>query len=220
MTALVDYLVARDGPPDPSGLAYDYVLGGDGLFVAAHNRYLDVRVPVATAPVRGLPLLFPSVALRTGRLSQGIWDVIVAALCAWARVEREVLFGVVHDEIMGYQVVQPRQATELTAVRYRPIEDAVLEIHSHHRFAARFSPIDDADEQALRVYGVLGRLGFDRPEVALRAGAYGYFLPFPWEAVFNGDRGGFRDAHFDPPAEPDRAGEGVEQTDGDDELPD
>ena len=121
---------------------------------------------------------------------------------------------------MGYQVVQPRQATELTAVRYRPIEDAVLEIHSHHRFAARFSRTDDADEQSLRVYGVLGRLGSDRPEVALRVGAYGYFLPVPWEAVFDGERGVFRDPHFDPPAEPDRAGEGLEQTDGDDELPD
>ena len=87
MTALVDYLVARGGPTEPSGLAYDYVLGGDGLFVAAHNRYLDVRVPVATAPVRGLAPLFPSFTLRTGRLLQGIWDVIVAASCAWARLE-------------------------------------------------------------------------------------------------------------------------------------
>lgn len=220
MTLLVDYLVARGGPPDPSGLAYDYLLGGDGLFVAAHNRHLDVRVPVATAPVRGLPPLFPSVALRTGRLPQGIWDVIVAASCTWARFEREVLFGVVHDEIMGYQVVQPRQATGPTAVRYRPLDDLVLEIHSHHRFAARFSATDDADEQSLRVYGVLGRLLSDRPEVALRAGAYGYFLPVPWEAVFDGERGVFRDAHFDPPVESDRVEEEAGQTSGDDELPD
>jgi PRTRC genetic system protein A len=220
MTALVDYLVARDGPTEPSGLAYDYVLGGDGLFVAAYNRHLDVRVPVATAPVRGLPPLFPSVALRTGRLPQGIWDVIVAVSCAWARAEREVLFSVVYDEVLGYQVVRPQQATGPTAVCYRPIETAVLEIHSHHRFAARFSPTDDADEQALRVYGVLGRLGCDRPEVALRVGAYGYFMPVPWEAVFNGERGIFRDVHFDPPVETDREGEEAMQADEDDELPD
>ncbi len=220
MTAIVDYLIARDGPTEPSGLAYDYVLGGDGLFVAAHNRYLDARVPVATATVRGLPPLFPSVALRTGRLPQGIWDVIVAVSSAWARAEREVLFSVVYDEVLGYQIVQPRQATGPTAVRYRPIESAVLEIHSHHRFAARFSPTDDADEQSLRVYGVLGRLGSDRPEVALRVGAYGFFMPVPWDTVFDGDRGGFSDVHFDQPIESDRAGEGAAQTDEDDELPD
>ena len=220
MTSLVDYLVVRDDPPDPSGLAYDYMLGGDGLYVATRNQYLEVRIPVARAAVRGLPPLYPSFSLRNGRLPQALWGVIVAASCAWARAEREVLFSVVHDEILGYQVVQPRQATGPTAVRYRPIEDGVLEIHSHHRFAARFSPTDDADEQALRIYGVLGRLGSDRPELALRAGAYGYFLPVPWEAVFDGERGGFSDGHFDPPTEPDRAGEGVEQTDGDDDLPD
>jgi len=220
MTALVDYLIARDGPTEPSGLAYDYVLGGDGLFVAAHNRYLDARVPVAIAPVRGLPPLFPSVVLRTGRLPQGIWDVIVAVSCDWARAEREVLFSVVYDEVLGYQVVQPRQATGPTAVRYRPIESAVLEIHSHHRFAARFSPTDDADEQALRLYGVLGRLDSDRPQVALRVGAYGYFMPVPWEAVFDGKRAVFRDVHFDPPVETDRGEKESGQAGEDDELPD
>jgi PRTRC genetic system protein A len=220
MTAIVDYLVARDGPTGPSGLAYDYVLGGDGLFIAARNRYLDARVPVASAPVRGLPPLFPSVALRTGRLPQEIWNVIVAVSCAWARAEREVLFSVVYDEVLGYQVVQPRQATGSTTVRYRPIAGAVLEIHSHHRFAACFSATDDADEQSLRVYGVLGRLGSNRPEVALRVGAYGYFMPVPWEAVFDGKRGIVRDVHFDPPVQTDRGEEEAWHPGEDDELPD
>ena len=38
-----------------------------------------------------------------------------------------------------------------------------------------------------------------RPEVALRVGFNGHWLPLPWEAVFAGDRGAFRDAQFDPP---------------------
>ena len=54
---------------------------------------------------------------------------------------------------------------------------------------------------------MIGRLGTERPEVALRVGVYGYFLPVPWEAVFEGDRGPFRDVHFDPPAVSD--GDGV-----------
>ena len=66
---------------------------------------------------------------------------------------------------------------------------------------------------------MLGRLGTARPEVALRVGAFGYFLPVPWEAVFAGDRGAFRDAHYEPPdAEP--AGRGPEQAEEDDWLPD
>src|SRR5204862_3762337 len=136
---------------------------------------------------------------------------IVGASCAWARVEREVMFGVVHDDVTGYRVVQPRQMTGPTAVRYRPLGDVVLEIHSHHRFAARFSATDDADEQWLRLYGVLGRLGSDRPEVALRVGAYGYFLPVPWGSVFDGERRAFRDAYFDPPLEAEEIEERADQ---------
>jgi hypothetical protein len=84
-------------------------------------------------------------------------------------------------------------------VCYRPPRDALLAIHSHGTFPARFSATDDADEQGFGLYGVVGRLGGERPEVALRVGVYGYFLPVPWEAVFEGDRGPFRDVHFDPP---------------------
>ncbi len=56
---LVDYLIARDGVPPRRGLAYDYVLGGDGLFLAAGNRSREVRVPMAPACVSGLPALYP-----------------------------------------------------------------------------------------------------------------------------------------------------------------
>src|SRR5207237_16691 len=103
---LVDYLIARDGMPPRCGQAYDYVLGGDGLYLSAENRYLDVRVPVAPGPVRGLAPLYPACTLRHGRLPQPIWDQIVAV--ARADTEREVLL-VVSLEPSGYQLLRPAQ---------------------------------------------------------------------------------------------------------------
>lgn len=199
--ALVEYLVARDGLPPRCGLAYDYVLAGDGLYVVAANRYLDVRVPVAHARVRGLPPLYPACSLRAGRLPHVIWDQIVDEARARDQRGHEVLLAVSYDETAGYRLIRPWQVVGPLQVVYQPLDDVVLEIHSHHRYPARFSPIDDADEQRLCLYGVLGRLDRDRPEVALRVGAYGYFLPVPWEAVFVGDRGFFRDVSFEPSEE-------------------
>ena len=46
---------------------------------------------------------------------------------------------------------------------------------------------------------MLGRLDTARPEVAVRAGAYGAWLPVPWGDVFASGRGAFRDTQFDPP---------------------
>ena len=216
--ALVEYLIARAGLPPRRGLAYDYVLAGDGLYLAGENRYLDVRVPVAPARVRGLSPIYPAFTLRSGRLPREIWEQIVEEARAWSRSGHEVLLAVTYDQAAGYRLVRPWQVVGPLQVVYQPLSDLVLEIHSHHRHAARFTGIDDADEQRLCVYGVLGHLDRDRPEVALRVGAYGYFLPLPWETVFTGDKGAFRDANVDPPEE--RPEEGAEDKEGDDGLPD
>lgn len=197
---LVDYLVARDGPPTPSGLAYNYVVAAGGLWVQAENEHLAARVPIARCEVRGLAALHPVFTLKHGRVSHALWAHIVDVARAWAAEGQEVLLTVRYTERLGYHLVVPQQATSATEVAYLPAPDVALEVHSHHCYDARFSPTDDADEQRLAVYGVLGRLDQARPEVALRVGVYGYFLPVPWEDVFEGGRGKFRDAHFDSEA--------------------
>lgn len=203
---LVEYLIARDGVPSQHGVAYDYVLGGDGLYLQTQNRFLEVRVPVASTSVRGLPPIYPSFELKTGRLSHVLWQHIVTVAQAWAAHEHEVMLVVAHEDATGYQLYVPRQATSATRIVYERRDRTVLEIHSHHRFPARFSAVDDADEQRLGLYGVIGRLDDETPEVALRVGAYGYYLPLPWESVFAGEKGPYRDLAAEP--------------EGDDDLPD
>jgi PRTRC genetic system protein A len=195
-TPLVEYLVARDGVPFRQGLAFDYLLAGDGVYLVADNENLAARVPIANCQVRGLPLVYPSCNLKHGRIPGWIWDAIVWAAHVGYMSGHEVLLTVRFDTSVGFRLTVPRQAAGPTHVIYRPLADAVLEIHSHGPLAAAFSPTDDADEQGLRLYGVVGRLGTEQPEVALRVGAYGHFLAVPWETVFRGDLGAFRDAGF------------------------
>jgi hypothetical protein len=92
-----------------------------------------------------------------------------------------------------YRLIVPRQVVAPLAVRYEPQDNLVLEVHSHRDELARFSATDGADEQRLRLYGVVGRLDQSTPQVALRAGAYGYFLPVPWDAVFDSDSDSIED---------------------------
>jgi PRTRC genetic system protein A len=199
---LVEYLVARQGLPPRRGLAYDYVLAGDGLFVAAENDLLSVRVPVASCPVRGLPPVHAACTLKRGRLPLALWQTMLRLARTWGVAGREMVCAVRFDPARGYRLVLPAQTASLSEVAYVPPPDALLELHSHHRFPARFSHQDDRDEQRLRLYGVVGRIDAPRPHVALRAGAYGYFLPLPWDSVFDGgpeDRDAVFDAHFDSP---------------------
>jgi PRTRC genetic system protein A len=185
---VVDHLIARDGVPPLSGNAYDYVVAGDGLFVHASNRWLEVRVPVAGCDVRGLQPLGAACTLVHGKIPSALWHIVVRLLRQAHRGGCELLMGVRFTDC-GYDLVLPEQSVAPLAVEYTTEEDLVLEIHSHRGGAARFSETDDADEQRLRLYGVVGKLDDLRPSVNLRAGAYGHFLPLPWSAVFAGDEG-------------------------------
>ncbi|MFN8632925.1 MAG: hypothetical protein U0893_03655 [Chloroflexota bacterium] len=199
--ALVEYLVARHGVPFRKGLAFDYLLAGDGVYLVAANEDLEVRVPIAQCQVRGLPPVYPSCTLKHGRIPGWIWDAIVWAAHVGYVSGHEVLLTVRFDPSVGYRLTVPRQVAGPAHVVYRPPADAVLEIHSHGPHAADFSPTDDADEQGLRLYGVVGRVGTGRPEVALRVGAYGHFMPLPWDAVFDGRIGPFDDGFGGSPGD-------------------
>lgn len=200
---LVGYLTARDGPPPATGLAYDYVLAGDGLWLAAENAALRVRAPVARCAVRGLPSLGGACDLKHGRVPGWIWGACARIARLWSLARVEVLLLVTCDAAGRYALVVPAQVASATRVRYTPPTlppgaTITLALHSHHTLPADFSATDDGDEQGLAIYGVLGRLDTARPEVALRAGAYGAWLPILWGDVFAGERGPFRDAQFDP----------------------
>ncbi|HEX5502454.1 MAG TPA: Mov34/MPN/PAD-1 family protein [Thermomicrobiales bacterium] len=216
---LVDFLVARAGAPPPRGLAYDYVLAGDGLWLAAANAALAVRAPVARCAVRGLPALGGACRLRHGPVPTWIWCAGVAIATAMAAAGVEVALLVAVDGAGRYALTIPEQDATPTRVRYTapdlpPDATIVLALHSHHRLPAYFSGTDDRDEQGLGLYGVLGRLGTPRPEVALRAGAYGHWLPVRWEAVFAGGKGPFRDVPFDPPDAAGSAGDPTSEPHG------
>lgn len=176
--------------------------------MVSQNEFLEVRIPIAATPVRGLPPIYPSFNLKTRRLPQEIWEQIVSVAQAWAQHGQEVMLSVTYETRHGYQLLVPRQLTGPASVVYCPRNRTVLEIHSHHQFPARFSAIDDTDEQRLCLYGVIGCLDQERPEVALRVGAYGYFRPVPWDSVFMGENGSFRDVHTEP-----------DEQEGNDDLP-
>ena len=78
----------------------------------------------------------------------------------------------------------PEQAGTATRLAYLPPAGVVAEFHSHGSSRAFFSATDDRDEQGFRIYGVVGRLDTDRPELSLRVGVYGHFAPVEWSQVF------------------------------------
>lgn len=189
----VGYLTADHERPPRVGYAYDYILAANGAFLATENDRLAVCLPVADCRIRGLASIAPVCELRHGRIPYTLWTAMLAIAHRFATCRLEVLVVVTWSSHAGYRITIPEQEVSSTRIRYRPVEDMVLELHSHHTLPATFSAVDTADETRLGLYGVIGGLDTPAPAVRLRAGAYGAFLALPWSAVFEGDLGPIHD---------------------------
>jgi PRTRC genetic system protein A len=177
------YLVNHPGHlQGERGLAYDYVLAGNGLFIEAEGKLLAARIPVAPGPVRGLADLEPLVVLRYGKIPGRLLELAVNVMLADPGKERYV--AVTWED--GYRIRVPDQEREPGKVEYSVIDNTMLDLHSHCAMRARFSGQDDKDEQGFQLYGVIGRMD-RRPEIALRMGVYGYFYSIEPSDIFEGN---------------------------------
>jgi len=151
----------------------------------------------AACTVRGLAPLGRQFWLKCPRLPAQLLHAVLAdgrrARQPDGRLN-ETLYQI-HHHGRTVQVRKPaQQGTATTVVATGGDDPAVVcDLHSHGHMPAFFSPTDDADEQGLRLYAVMGRLD-SVPEMRLRLGVCGYWQPLPLTAVFS-DAGPFLDLY-------------------------
>lgn len=106
--------------------------------------------------------------------------------------ENEALLNIYWDrEEKRFVAYAPEQAVTKVSVETK-IDDRFLsdryihymDIHSHNTMGAFFSAVDDADEKATRLYGVIGRLNEHNPEIKVRISNGGKFLNIDPTQVF------------------------------------
>jgi PRTRC genetic system protein A len=168
---------------------FEYVLAGNGLWARAQNAHLEACVPIAPFQVRGLEDATAYVKVNAPKVAEAlissIWEHAHAAMSQVGGA-KEVLFYLLppsEPSRRQWQLIVPEQIATATSVKPKnpfdpAYEAAVIEIHSHHRLAPKFSSVDDKDEVGFRLYGVIGNLD-TKPAIRLRVGLYGYFMEFP-----------------------------------------
>ena len=106
----------------------------------------------------------------------------------------EVLVHILYDtEEKEYIIKVPKQRISEASVNSEtdePYPDRcihVMDFHSHNTMPAVFSETDNADEKETRLYAVAGRFNRTFPEITVRAGCAGKFIPLNPEDVFEGN---------------------------------
>jgi PRTRC genetic system protein A len=178
----VGYLLNLErGSAGEPGLFYDYILAGNGLFVRGASPLLKATVLVSPARVRGLAPLEEEMELTHGKIPVRLYDLSLGIFMA--RNDEEQYLAITWED--EYRLRMPAQERSSVSVKYETLPSSVMDIHSHHRMKAWFSGQDNRDEQALRLYMVVGRLDTLVPEVEIRLGVYGYFAPLELKDVFS-----------------------------------
>ncbi|HEX2913717.1 MAG TPA: Mov34/MPN/PAD-1 family protein [Chloroflexia bacterium] len=195
MLKLVTHNIYEGGelPPFPSNVFYEFWLAEGGVYLRAKRTGLEVLMAVSRCEVRGLSDLQPFVKLEYPPIPQELVAQTLE-LSRQAKNERnrpvEKLFHLSFDErAWRWRLEVPEQVQ--TAGSVKPVdsgagssyERAVLELHSHHSMSAFFSPTDDMDEaRSFRLFAVIGRI-FQRAEIRVRVGVFGYFWQIDPELV-------------------------------------
>ena len=178
----VGYLVnTKEGLEGTPGLFYDYILAGNGLFIRGASPLLKATVLISLARVRGLAPLDEKAELTQGKIPHGIYGLALSILLADRYRERYLAVAWEGE----YRLRVPFQESTEGGVSYERLPGTVLDIHSHGSMRAFFSGTDNADEQGLRLYMVVGRLDTLLPEIEMRVGVYGYFSPVLTNEVFD-----------------------------------
>ncbi len=208
---LVTYHIHKNKPlPANNALAYQYILAGNGVFIRNNGphvprlrgdrfftgagSFFSALVTVKRCTIRGLAPLKPQFCLHVPKLpSTLLQSILTDAKCSCAPRNKQILHeALYHFHHLGHTVrvkKRPQQAT-VTTVQTEGDggTDVICDLHSHGRMPPFWSDTDNRDELGSRLYAVIGRVDSDQPEIKLRVGVYGHWLPLPITAVFT-DRG-------------------------------
>jgi len=171
----------KEGLEGEPGLFYNYILAENGLFIRAQNPLIKATVCISPVEIRGLSPLKENIELVHGKIPRRLYDLSLSVLMASS--DREQYLAITWED--EYHLRIPGQERQGASVKYQTLSSPIMDIHSHGSMGAFFSCTDDSDEKGLRLYMVVGRLDTLLPEVELRLGVYGYFIPLSIEEVFD-----------------------------------
>jgi PRTRC genetic system protein A len=175
--------------PTPAGL-YDYIVSGSGIFLHSRRAELAALLPLTPTAIRGLAPATSYFEMSVPRVPAAL----LTQMLAQARAARsagggpvEILFHLAWTGAWILSVppqLQSAGQVQLLPVMAGPASAPLIEVHSHYGMEAFWSATDDADEQGLALYAVLGRV-FDQPQVCVRLGVYGHWWAIPAAWVFD-----------------------------------
>ena len=173
------------------------VVASNGVFLQVKLDWLECTLRTADiGPVPPLPfgIVQERIAFAFGVIPVRLLEAFIEA--GQANLPDEIAGGLIYSARTSALRLQVYEALSSSpgGVRYRmptlaDDESIAVDLHTHGRYPAFWSPTDDRDDQGIKVTGVFGELHRPRPSAAFRLAVNGYYraLNHPWQAPRFGD---------------------------------
>lgn len=167
------------------------VIAANGVFVQVKLDWLDCMLRIAELPAAP-PLPYGTVEARIA-FAFGVIPVrLLEAFVEAGRMQLpdEIAGGLIYSRRTGklrLQVYDAWQASPDGIAYWMPQlegdETIAIDLHTHGRSRAFWSPVDNGDDRGIKVAGVFGHLHLDKPSAAFRLAVNGFYQPLrhPWE---------------------------------------
>ncbi|MFR3786699.1 MAG: Mov34/MPN/PAD-1 family protein [Agathobaculum desmolans] len=186
-------LFGSTGQAEQSDKAIAYIPAPDGKVYEMRRNEIGTFV-APSVHIAELEDIRAGFQMRLPRLPAELLTQIIAffrRVCVDYGRDMEALVNVLWDrDADGYVLHVPPQKIDAMSVKTdlsaQPDPERylhVMDVHSHNTMAARFSRTDDRDEQATRLYMVIGRLDRYYPEIRCRFACGGRHVEIPAEQV-------------------------------------
>jgi len=164
--------------PGADGRVYELRKNELGEFIAPKDCVIDlesVRAGFTPAlPLVPMELLAQIISFFRCCMT-GPEEFEALAHILWDKQEQEFVVRVPEQTVTKAHIDAKLNRDDLPEDRYLHY----IDIHSHNSMEAKFSPVDDADEQATRIYIVVGRLDKFFPDITVRMSCGGTYLTLP-----------------------------------------
>ncbi len=171
--------------PGSDGRVYEMRKTELGKFIAPKNNvveFSEIRAGFIPAlPLIPLELLQQIISFFRCYMGE-VQEFEALAHILWDKAEQEFTVHIPKQSVSKARVDADLTLSDFPEERYLHYAD----IHSHNSMAAKFSPVDDQDERATRIYIVLGRLDKFFPEISVRMSCGGTYQELDPGTVFEG----------------------------------
>lgn len=164
--------------PCADGRVYELRKNELGEFIAPKDSVIDlesVRAGFTPAlPLVPMELLAQIISFFRCCMT-GPEEFEALAHILWDKQEQEFVVRVPEQTVTKAHIDAKLNRDALPEERYLHY----IDIHSHNSMEAKFSPVDDEDERATRIYIVVGRLDKFFPDITVRMSCGGTYLTLP-----------------------------------------